>query len=370
MISQLNLNSALHLLETFKQNLPSDLKSLKAITQFELQNNQLQITLTLPFLWQHGFAQLQTEFEPKIKTLIGEIPIDWHLTYRIATLVSAQSDPKQPVSHPVPRLKNVKNIIAVSSGKGGVGKSSTAVNLALALKELGAKVGLLDADIYGPSIPTMLGTQGKPVLSPDNQHMTPVEIYGIQTQSIGYLTAQDGAMIWRGPMASKALMQLLNDTLWQDLDYLVLDLPPGTGDIQLTLGQAIPVTGSVIVTTPQDIALIDVKKGITAFKRINVPVIGIIENMSYHVCTHCGHKEAIFGEGGAAELAQQEQIQLLAQIPLERSIRFDLDEGKPTVIKEPNSEITQIYKHLAETLSIELYRQNKPVLDEIVFKTV
>lgn len=365
MPSQTNLASALHLLESFHDNLPSDLKSLKAITQFEEQNQQLKIILTMPFLWQQGFEQMKIIIEPKIKALIGEISICWHLKYRIATLAS-----KIQLQKPLPRIKNVKNIIAVSSGKGGVGKSSTAVNLALALKKLGAKVGLLDADIYGPSIPNMLGTQGKPILSPDNQHMAPIEIYGIQTQSVGYLTSQDGAMIWRGPMASKALLQMLNDTLWNELDYLVLDLPPGTGDIQLTIGQNIPVTGSIIVTTPQDIALIDVKKGITAFKKVNVPVIGIVENMSYHLCVNCGHQDAIFGEGGALALSEAEQIALLAQIPLDKAIRSDLDEGQPTVEREPASAITQIYTQLAEKISIELYRQNIPILDDVSVKNI
>lgn len=356
-----------HLLNDFSENLPQTLHSLKAITQCDLIDDHLCIHLTLPFLWQAGFLNLQAKVTTKVDQLINKLPIKWQLDYRIATL-----EPKHKKNDSVlpARIKQVKNIIAISSGKGGVGKSSTAVNLALALNQLGAKVGLLDADIYGPSIPNMLGTQNQPVLSPDNKHMAPINAFGIETQSVGYLTTQDGAMIWRGPMASKALMQMLQDTLWQDLDYLVLDLPPGTGDIQLTLGQNIPVTGAVIVTTPQDIALIDVKKGIAAFKKMNVPVIGIIENMSYHRCTQCGHLDPIFGEGGALKLAEQEQVALLAQIPLDKAIRFDLDEGKPTVICDPKSEIAQRYRQLAETLSIELYRQNRPVLDDICIKTL
>jgi ATP-binding protein involved in chromosome partitioning len=246
-----------------------------------------------------------------------------------------------------PGVNGVKNIIAVSSGKGGVGKSSTAVNLALALAAEGAKVGILDADIYGPSIPNMLGAENQRPTSPDGTHMAPIMAHGLATNSIGYLVTDDNAMVWRGPMASKALMQMLQETMWPDLDYLVLDMPPGTGDIQLTLAQNIPVTGAVVVTTPQDIALIDAKKGIVMFEKVEVPVLGIVENMSMHICSNCGHHEPIFGTGGAEKLAEQYHTQLLGQMPLHITLREDLDSGKPTVVSRPDSEFADMYRQLA-----------------------
>lgn len=346
-------------------DLPKSLRALNVkikITQCDLMVN---IELILPFLWEAGARQMETALTPKIKDFLKSInmkDIKWNFVYKITTLSLSCQTQK--------RIKNVKNIIAVSSGKGGVGKSSTAVNLALALQKLGAKTGILDADIYGPSIPKMLNTENQPVLSPDNKHMAPIMAYDMPTQSIGYLVDQNGAMIWRGPMASKALLQILDDTLWPELDYLVIDLPPGTGDIQLTLGQNIPVTGAVIVTTPQDVALLDVKKGIEAFKKINVPVLGIIENMSHHCCSHCGHLDPIFGEGGAIKLAEQEQIELLAHIPLDRQICADLDQGKPTVRFDPKSPLASAYFALAQSISLALYLKNKPVLDEIAIHSL
>ncbi len=267
-------------------------------------------------------------------------------------------------------LKGVKNVIAVTSAKGGVGKSATAANLAVALRMQGAKVGLLDADIYGPSIPIMLGTRGQQPDVRDNKWMQPIEVHGIYTNSIGYLVEDADAAIWRGPMASKALSQLLNETEWPDVDYLVIDMPPGTGDIQLTLSQQIPVTGALIVTTPQDLALADARKGAAMFEKVNVPILGLIENMSYHICSHCGEKEHIFGDGGASIMAQEFGLALLAQIPLHIDIRKDLDNGNPTVSSRPDSLHSSIYQELAETVVSRLYWQGKPKPDAISFVSV
>ena len=250
-------------------------------------------------------------------------------------------------------LPGVRNIIAVASGKGGVGKSTTSVNLALALAAEGATVGLLDADIYGPSQPLMLGSKETPLVD-EQRAMQPVMAHGLQTMSIGYLIDDAQAMVWRGPMVTSALMQLLNDTRWHDLDYLIVDMPPGTGDIQLTLAQKVPVAGSVIVTTPQDIALLDARKAITMFEKVNVPVLGIIENMSVHICSNCGHVEPIFGTGGGEKLAAENHVDLLGQLPLDLSIRTDVDEGQPTVVRSPDSPNALIYRQTARKLAAAL----------------
>lgn len=256
-------------------------------------------------------------------------------------------------------LHNIKNIIAVTSAKGGVGKSTSAVNLALALKAQGAQVGLLDADIYGPSVPMMLGKEDETPDVRDEQFMIPIESFGIHTNSIGYLVDKSEAAIWRGPMASKALGQLLNETDWPELDYLVIDMPPGTGDVQLTLSQSIPVTGAVIVTTPQDLALADVRKGLAMFEKVDVPVLGIIENMSYHICSHCGEKDHIFGTNGAIKMAQEFGTRVLAQVPLHTAMREDIDLGKPTVASRPDSEHSQIYLELSEQVASQIYWSGK-----------
>ena len=251
------------------------------------------------------------------------------------------------VQRNLPLLKGVKNLIAVASGKGGVGKSSTAVNLALALAQQGARVGLLDADIYGPSIPQMLGVGGQQPHSPDGKHIEAIKAQGIALMSIGFLVDADSPMVWRGPMVTSALEQLLRDTLWGDLDYLVVDMPPGTGDIQLTLAQKVPVTGSVIVTTPQDIALLDARKGIRMFEKVGVPILGIVENMSVHICSNCGHAEPIFGEGGGESLGADFQVPLLGKLPLDLRIRQGLDAGQPIVVADPESPISQQYRDIA-----------------------
>ncbi|NOH79339.1 iron-sulfur cluster carrier protein ApbC [Vibrio sp. RE86] len=278
--------------------------------------------------------------------------------------------PKPLETHVAHDIKGVKNVIAVTSAKGGVGKSTTSVNLALALAESGAKVGLLDADIYGPSVPLMIGQPDARPEVRDNKWMQPISAHGIHTHSIGYLVSKDEAAIWRGPMAAKALSQLLNETEWPELDYLVIDMPPGTGDIQLTLSQQVPVTGAVIVTTPQDLALADARKGAAMFNKVDVPVVGVVENMSYHICSHCGEKEHIFGAGGAEQMAAEYGLDLLAQVPLHIQMREDIDNGKPTVAARPESEHAQQYMALAEAVSSRLYWRGKTKPENIMFTMV
>ena len=255
------------------------------------------------------------------------------------------------VAHGVQRnlkpLENVRNVIAIASGKGGVGKSTVSVNIALALAAEGANVGLLDADIYGPSQPHMVGLAGKQPQSEDGKTMRPLEAHGLQVMSIGFLIDPDQPMVWRGPMVTSALQQLLHQTSWHDLDYLIVDMPPGTGDIQLTLSQQVPVSGAVIVTTPQNIATLDARKGLAMFRKVSIPVLGIVENMSTHVCSKCGHADAIFGEGGAEKMSRDFDVRLLGQLPLDTRIREQTDSGKPTVIAEPDSAIAAAYRETA-----------------------
>ncbi len=255
-------------------------------------------------------------------------------------------------------MPTVKNIVAVASGKGGVGKSTTAVNLALALAAEGAKVGLLDADIYGPSQPMMMGIEGRPE-SEDGQTMEPMENYGVQVMSIGFLVAQDEAMVWRGPMATQALEQLIRQTNWKDLDYLIVDMPPGTGDIQLTLSQRVPMTGAVIVTTPQDIALLDAKKGIKMFEKVGVPILGIVENMAVHICTNCGHTEHVFGMDGGKKMAAEYNMDYLGALPLDMKIRVQADSGRPTVVADPDGDVSVIYKAIARQVAIKIAAKAK-----------
>ena len=270
---------------------------------------------------------------------------------------------------PSQAIPHVKNIIAVASGKGGVGKSTTAVNLALALAAEGARVGILDADIYGPSQPQMLGVgQRRPEIVGEQgkQQMVPITAYGIQSISMGYLVTEETPMLWRGPMATGALQQLLMQTRWDNLDYLVIDMPPGTGDIQITLAQKVPVTGAVIVTTPQDIALLDAKKGIEMFRKVNVPILGVIENMAIHTCSNCGHEEHIFGEGGGERIARDYQTELLGSLPLALSIRADADQGKPSVAADPESSISQKYRDIARKLMANIVQvQDQSSMPEI-----
>jgi ATP-binding protein involved in chromosome partitioning len=250
-------------------------------------------------------------------------------------------------------IEGIRNIVAVGAGKGGVGKSTTAVNLALALAAEGAAVGVLDADIYGPSQPMMLGIGGRPE-SRDGKHLEPMEGHGLQAISIGFLIDIDTPMVWRGPMVTQALEQLLKDTRWRDLDYLVVDLPPGTGDIQLTLAQKVPVTGAVIVTTPQDIALIDARKGLKMFEKVGIPILGVVENMSYHTCPKCGHESHIFGSGGAERMCRDYGTELLGQLPLDEAIRSQADSGKPTVVSDPDGPIAEIYRRIARRCAVKI----------------
>ncbi|PIE25128.1 MAG: iron-sulfur cluster carrier protein ApbC [Neptuniibacter caesariensis] len=261
--------------------------------------------------------------------------------------------------HNIPSMSDVKNIVAVASGKGGVGKSTTTVNLALAMAAEGASVGILDADIYGPSQGVMLGVdEGVRPEQYDEESLSPIEAYGLQSMSMSYLVEENTAMVWRGPMAAGALQQLLTCTHWHGLDYLFIDMPPGTGDIQLTLSQKVPVSGAVIVTTPQDIALLDAKKGIEMFRKVDIPVLGVVENMSTHICSQCGHAEAIFGDGGGAEIAELYETELLGQLPLALSIRQQVDLGTPSVVAEPEGEYARIYREVARKLAINLAQRN------------
>lgn len=276
-----------------------------------------------------------------------------NVSVNITTKVQAHA-----VQRGVQLLPQVKNIIAVASGKGGVGKSTTAANLALALAAEGASVGVLDADIYGPSQPMMLGINRRPE-SDDGKTMEPLENYGVQVMSIGFLVDQDEAMIWRGPMATQALEQLLRQTNWKDLDYLIIDMPPGTGDIQLTLSQRVPMTGAVIVTTPQDIALLDAKKGIKMFEKVGVPILGIVENMAVHVCSNCGQVEHIFGADGGKKMAAEYNMDYLGALPLDISIRLQADSGKPTVVADPDGDVAKIYKKVARDVAVKIAQQAK-----------
>ncbi|QLB12732.1 ATP-binding protein involved in chromosome partitioning [Bisgaardia hudsonensis] len=354
------------LFEQFQHStLQKNLIELKAIKKVEQAGDILRIELAMPFAWNAAFQQLKSELTEPLQKITHTNNIKWQLNYQIATL-------KRANNHPA--VKGVKNIIAVTSGKGGVGKSTISVNLALALQAQGAKVGILDADIYGPSIPHMLGVAKERPTSPDNKHINPIKAQGLLANSIGFLMEEDNATIWRGPMASSALNQLLQETLWatenQELDYLVIDMPPGTGDIQLTLSQQIPVTGAIVVTTPQDIALIDAIKGVAMFQRVSVPVLGIVENMSVHICSQCGHHEPIFGTGGAEKMAEKYNIKILAKQPLHIQLREDMDKGIPTVISKPESEIGQSFLQLAEKVASELYWQGEVIPGEIMFKEV
>ena len=321
-----------------------DLVAAKSVKLIKIDGTNVSVALELGYPAQSYIEQLKHEVSQHLLNLTGVKHAEVSVTVKIV------SHAVQKTLKPNPKIKN---IIAIASGKGGVGKSTTSVNLALALDKEGAKVGILDADIYGPSIPTMLGLSGLPE-SRDNKTMMPKIAYDIQTMSIGYLVQAEQAMIWRGPMATNALQQLLRDTNWENLDYLIVDLPPGTGDIQLTLAQQIPVSGAVIVTTPQDIALIDAQRGLSMFEKVSVPVLGVIENMSIHICSNCGHEEAIFGTGGGAVIAEANHVDFLGALPLSKNIRIQADSGEPTVIAEPDSRTAELYREIARKMAAKL----------------
>jgi ATP-binding protein involved in chromosome partitioning len=282
-------------------------------------------------------ADLREQLAAAVRTVPGIRDVSVRISCRVVAHAAQRG---------VALLPQVKNIIAVASGKGGVGKSTTAANLALALAAEGAQVGLLDADIYGPSQPMMMGIQGRPETE-DGKTMEPLQNHGVQVMSIGFLVKPDDAMIWRGPMATQALEQLLRQTNWKDLDYLIVDMPPGTGDIQLTLSQRVPMTGAVIVTTPQDIALLDARKGVRMFEKVGVPILGVIENMAMHVCSNCGHTEHIFGADGGQRMAAELKTHFLGALPLDMQIRLQADSGKPTMVAQPDSEVAGLYRRMA-----------------------
>lgn len=326
-----------------------DIVSSNAVDNIEIDGDKVTVNIVMGYP-ASGYHQT---LKDAVTTALSNEGIN-NTTVNIETKIAKYSTQKG-----VDALPEVKNIIAVASGKGGVGKSTTSVNLALALQAEGAKVALLDADIYGPSQPRMLGVSN---LKPDQTgegKLLPILGHGMQSMSIGYLVEEENPMIWRGPMVTQALEQMLRDTLWRGVDYMVIDLPPGTGDTQLTLSQKIPVSGSVVVTTPQDIALIDAKKGLKMFEKVNIPILGIVENMSLHICSNCGHEEAIFGIGGGEEMAKEAGANFLGALPLDKDIRTDVDEGTPTVAKDPDGRVAEIYKDIARKVSAKLTQQDK-----------
>jgi ATP-binding protein involved in chromosome partitioning len=321
-----------------------NLSELKAVSSMQLKKALLSLNIDMPYPCKSLWPAIE-------QNLINELSqIDEVDQIKIEFSTKVVTHDAQKNINPMP---NIKNIIAVASGKGGVGKSTTAVNLALALQQEGARVGILDADIYGPSIPTMLDIHEKPQ-SEDGKSMLPLQAYGLQAMSIGALIEEDSPMVWRGPIVTQTLTQLLNETNWDNLDFLIIDLPPGTGDVQLTLSQQIPVTGAIIVTTPQQVSLIDAKKGLKMFEKVEIPVLGIIENMSTHICSKCGHEEAIFGARGGELMAKQYKVKFLGAMPLDRRIREEADAGKPTVTSDPSSEIAQKYRQIAHSVSAQI----------------
>ncbi|HEX5698632.1 MAG TPA: iron-sulfur cluster carrier protein ApbC [Rhodoferax sp.] len=330
-------------------NTGRDFVSSKSIKNLTVTDGDVAFDVTLGYPAKSQIPGFRKDLIAAAKSVAGVA----NVSVNIITNITAHA-----VQRGVALLPKVKNIVAVASGKGGVGKSTTAVNLALALAAEGANVGILDADIYGPSIPMMMGIEGRPD-SEDGQTMEPMENYGVQVMSIGFLVAQDEAMIWRGPMATQALEQLLRQTNWKDLDYLIVDMPPGTGDIQLTLSQRVPMTGAVVVTTPQDIALLDAKKGIKMFEKVGVPILGIVENMAVHVCSNCGHVEHIFGADGGKRMATEYGMEYLGALPLNMQIRLQADSGKPTVVSDPDSDVAGLYKSVARKVALAIAAKNK-----------
>ncbi|WP_372765440.1 iron-sulfur cluster carrier protein ApbC [Litorivivens sp.] len=335
------------LAEYVEPHLQTDLISAGVVEAVEVEAGVVRVRMMLGFPAERYGAELAQRLGERLRVLDGVSEVEIAVGWQVAShAVQANLQP----------LPNIKNIIAVASGKGGVGKSTVSANLALALAAEGASVGVLDADIYGPSQPRMLGATAKPEQLP-NKKLKPVMAHGLATMSIGYLVDEAAPMIWRGPMVTQALQQLLNETEWPALDYLIVDLPPGTGDIQLSLSQRIPVSGAVIVTTPQDIALLDARKGLMMFRKVEVSVLGIVENMSTHVCSNCGHEEAIFGSGGGEQLAAEQGVDLLGQLPLAASIRLQADAGAPTVVSEPESDLAARYRSIARHAAARLALQ-------------
>jgi len=346
-VSQSQVEAALK--EVIDPYLEQDLVSAKCVKNIAVADGGVTIDVTLGYPAKGSQDALAGRLKEKVASLPGVKGVTVNISSKIVP---------HGVQKGVKPVPGIKNIIAVASGKGGVGKSTVAVNLALALSAEGATVGVLDADIYGPSQPRMLGSRMRPE-SKDGRTMEPVVSYHLQSMSIGYLVDEETPMIWRGPMVTQALEQLLKDTHWQDVDYLVIDLPPGTGDVQLTLAQKVPVSGALIVTTPQDIALLDARKAYKMFEKVEVPVLGVVENMSTHICSKCGHEEHIFGEGGGQKMAEQYDVDFLGAIPLDIRIREQTDHGRPTVVAEPDGRLSLIYRDIARRVAAKLSLKKK-----------
>ncbi len=335
--------------EVVDPNLEMDLVAAECIREIAVDGAKVRVAVELGYPAKRCRDELAAQLKAAVESVDGVESAAVEVTSKIEA---------HAVQPGLKAMQEIKNIIAVASGKGGVGKSTTAVNLALALAADGAKVGILDADIYGPSQPRMLGVHARPE-STDGNKMEPVIGHGLQAMSAGFLIDEETPMVWRGPMVTQALEQLLSDTNWKDLDYLIVDMPPGTGDTQLTLAQKVPVTGAVIVTTPQDIALLDARKGLRMFEKVNVPVLGIVENMSIHICSKCGHQEHIFGEGGGKRMAEQYGVDLLGSLPLEIGIREQADSGNPSVVAEPDGPVADSYHRIARRIAGKLSLQKK-----------
>jgi len=330
-------------------NTGTDFVSTRQLKNLRIDGTDVAFDIELGYPAKSQIAALRKALIAAARTVPGVENVSANLATKIVA---------HAVQRGVQLLPKVKNIVAVASGKGGVGKSTTAANLALALAAEGASVGILDADIYGPSQPTMMGITGRPE-SADGKTMEPMENYGVQVMSIGFMVDADNPMIWRGPMATQALEQLLRQTNWPELDYLIIDMPPGTGDIQLTLSQRVPLTGAVIVTTPQDIALLDAKRGTKMFEKVGVPILGLVENMSVHVCEKCGHVEHVFGEDGGRRMAAEYKIDFLGALPLNLSIRVQADSGRPSVVSDPDGEIAALYKTVARQIAVKIAQRAK-----------
>ncbi len=342
-VSHADVQSALS--QTVDPTTGRDYVTGKTVGAIHVDGGAVRVEVVLGYPARSVLGSVREQIEARLRQIPGVTAAQAEVSVKIVS---------HAVQRPMPLVPGVRNIVAVASGKGGVGKSTVAVNLALALAAEGASVGLLDADIYGPSQPQMLGLAGQRPESADGKTLEPLLSHGVQGMSIGFLIDAEQPMVWRGPMVTQALEQLLRDTRWRDLDYLIVDMPPGTGDIQLTLAQKVPVTGAVIVTTPQDIALLDARKGLKMFEKVNVPILGVVENMSTHRCSACGHEEHIFGGGGGERLAQEEGVELLGSLPLDIRIREQADSGNPTVVADPDGALAGAFRAIARRMAARI----------------